>query len=647
MHTKLLAAALLTAGLVSAPAHATSPFPNQSVLWSRDQTNFGAAVAIAPVSGDTIAVFDSNFAIPIDDTVFVYQFINGAWTEVARLTPDNEGIIGGAFPNVVVSDDGSFIALALPSVIDVFQKPAGGWKDMPETAQLSVASSSFRSFTTSYMGANGTDIAAVFETTSLIGEIAVFTKPAAGWKSTSSPDAILTQGFNGAIDTVDISMAVSDGLIVVPAGSPSVDIAYIYGKPVSGWTGNGPDTSLISSFGIAGIALSDSTLALSGGNSIKIFQGPSWSTTVATLSSSTAPSLSLDNLLTESPNLVVAGNTGDDSVYGYQKPSLGWADATDADFTITAASRVLALAATDSTVVLGSGAETCPTGLPGTVGALGTTLLCPLVYAYDSGAVTAQTADLLAAPAVEHGAAFVGKPFDLTYAISNAGTASADNVQTIIPLPSVITGVHAVTSQGSCVDQTTQLVCNLGSIAASASAAITISAVAPTKAQTLSQGVTTTTTSPERSIRDGTKPLTYRVDTPPVADQLSISVFAGVAKLQEMAASDADHDKLTYRVVTQPAHGTVTVETNSVRQNSYFVTMSSTFLGQDSFRYVANDGFIDSNVAKVSITVTAPPPPPTAHPPLISTHAGGFGVVLDLFMLMMLALRQRWFSAPL
>ncbi len=65
---------------------------------------------------------------------------------------------------------------------------------------------------------------------------------------------------------------------------------------------------------------------------------------------------------------------------------------------------------------------------------------------------------------------------------------------------------------------------------------------------------------------------------------------------------DVDHDDLTAMVVSSPAHGTVTLNANG----SFTYTPAANYSGPDSFTYKANDGTADSNVATVSITVTAP-----------------------------------------
>src|SRR5262249_28767132 len=65
--------------------------------------------------------------------------------------------------------------------------------------------------------------------------------------------------------------------------------------------------------------------------------------------------------------------------------------------------------------------------------------------------------------------------------------------------------------------------------------------------------------------------------------------------------TDADGDPLTAVFVAGPGHGTVTLNSNG----SFTSTPTANYNGPDSFTYKANDGKADSNVATVSITVTA------------------------------------------
>ncbi|MEK7325430.1 MAG: Ig-like domain-containing protein, partial [Chloroflexota bacterium] len=64
---------------------------------------------------------------------------------------------------------------------------------------------------------------------------------------------------------------------------------------------------------------------------------------------------------------------------------------------------------------------------------------------------------------------------------------------------------------------------------------------------------------------------------------------------------DADDDTLTAILVDAPAHGTVTLNADG----SFTYTPASGFSGTDTFTYKANDGFVDSNIAAVTITVNS------------------------------------------
>ena len=72
--------------------------------------------------------------------------------------------------------------------------------------------------------------------------------------------------------------------------------------------------------------------------------------------------------------------------------------------------------------------------------------------------------------------------------------------------------------------------------------------------------------------------------------------------------TDVDGNPLTAVKVTDPANGAVTVNADG----SFTYTPNLNFNGADSFTYKANDGTADSNVATVTLTVTAVNDAPTA-----------------------------------
>jgi VCBS repeat-containing protein len=102
-------------------------------------------------------------------------------------------------------------------------------------------------------------------------------------------------------------------------------------------------------------------------------------------------------------------------------------------------------------------------------------------------------------------------------------------------------------------------------------------------------------------------------DTPPVAVNNAYSVNEDTT-LNVTAPgvlgndSDGDLDPLTAVKVTDPAHGSVTLNANG----SFSYTPAANYFGSDSFTYRANDGTLNSTDATVTITVNSVNDPPVA-----------------------------------
>ncbi|NLS95344.1 MAG: tandem-95 repeat protein, partial [Planctomycetaceae bacterium] len=99
--------------------------------------------------------------------------------------------------------------------------------------------------------------------------------------------------------------------------------------------------------------------------------------------------------------------------------------------------------------------------------------------------------------------------------------------------------------------------------------------------------------------------VTIKVNAVPVAagDSFSVNEDAvltvSVANGVLVNDTDADSDTLTPTVVTQPAHGTVSMNANG----TFTYTPAANYHGTDSFTYKVNDGTADSADATVTITV--------------------------------------------
>jgi gliding motility-associated-like protein len=71
--------------------------------------------------------------------------------------------------------------------------------------------------------------------------------------------------------------------------------------------------------------------------------------------------------------------------------------------------------------------------------------------------------------------------------------------------------------------------------------------------------------------------------------------------------TDADGDPVTYTIIRQPDHGTLSVTGTVVEY-----TPALDYVGADNFQFTGNDGTFDSNAGTVSITVNAVNDPPVA-----------------------------------
>ncbi|MCX6903905.1 MAG: PKD domain-containing protein, partial [Verrucomicrobia bacterium] len=89
-------------------------------------------------------------------------------------------------------------------------------------------------------------------------------------------------------------------------------------------------------------------------------------------------------------------------------------------------------------------------------------------------------------------------------------------------------------------------------------------------------------------------------NTPPVVSNVSTNTLNGATVA--MTLPGASTKPLTFRVVSQPAHGTMGVKSNVA---TYFADPG--YVGTDGFTFAANDGFSDSNLGSGTVNVTQGP----------------------------------------
>jgi VCBS repeat-containing protein len=103
-------------------------------------------------------------------------------------------------------------------------------------------------------------------------------------------------------------------------------------------------------------------------------------------------------------------------------------------------------------------------------------------------------------------------------------------------------------------------------------------------------------------------------NTAPVASGAAETVSEDTAKTITLSATDAEGNALTYAIVANPSHGTVTLSGNIAEY-----TAAANYNGADSFTFKANDGTADSNVATVSLTVSPVNDTPAADSQTVTT----------------------------
>lgn len=86
----------------------------------------------------------------------------------------------------------------------------------------------------------------------------------------------------------------------------------------------------------------------------------------------------------------------------------------------------------------------------------------------------------------------------------------------------------------------------------------------------------------------------------PIAASDSVTTPEDTTKAVILQAEDDDNDPLTYTIIASPLHGTL-----SGSGTNWTYTPHANYFGSDSFKFIANDGTGDSNLATISINVTS------------------------------------------
>jgi hypothetical protein len=333
---------------------------------------FGSSVAI---SGDTIVVGQPtwrDYGYTQPGAAYVFERPAGGWadaTQTAKLTP-SDGAASTGFGGAVALDDEAIVVGAPRSgtyqgSVYVFSRPAGGWTDATETTRLTASDAGDYNYF-GYAVALRDDTLVVAAPFGLIGNIQgagkvyVYTRGASGWGSVTET-AQLSPSHRANGDAFGTAMALSDDTLVI--GAPNIyqeanGAVDVFTRPPGGWTSATETATLTASDGATGdylgggVAVDGDTIVAGaadddiGANTdqgsayVFVRPGGGWvnATQTAKLTASdgaahdslgAAVAFAGDRIAVGAPFAEVDGLQYTGAAYVFDKPTTGWADATE------------------------------------------------------------------------------------------------------------------------------------------------------------------------------------------------------------------------------------------------------------------------------------------------------------------------------
>jgi hypothetical protein len=182
---------------------------------------------------------DRQLLLKVDDSTARYPVVVDPWIQRANLTA-SDGQSGDALgSSIAVSADTVVVGAPTsgPSqgAVYVFVKPASGWKNMTQVAKLTASDATFDDELGFVVDIQGDTIVAgapVVGFNNKPGAVYVFVKPAGGWKDMTQTAELLPSDAQ-SIDQLGWSVSISGNTVV--SGAIGDGKVYIFVKPVRGW----------------------------------------------------------------------------------------------------------------------------------------------------------------------------------------------------------------------------------------------------------------------------------------------------------------------------------------------------------------------------------------------------------------------------
>jgi FG-GAP repeat/Putative Ig domain len=220
---------------------------------------FGFAVAI---SGDTIVV-GAPSANNGKGAAYVFVKPAGGWTtmETPTATLTDSALTENAELGSAVAISGNTIVIGAPGAkidnrsnqgqVAVFVKPGSGWADTATpTARLTDGNGAANDQFGFAVAIDGDDVViGTPDASQKKGKVHVFEKPGAGWNTSATPTAILTEKDSAANDRFGFTVAISGDTIVTGAyghnigGKTDQGSAYVFVSPGGNWVSSDTPTA--------------------------------------------------------------------------------------------------------------------------------------------------------------------------------------------------------------------------------------------------------------------------------------------------------------------------------------------------------------------------------------------------------------------
>jgi hypothetical protein len=572
------------------------------------QSSFGADVAI---SGNTAFVTNSGEDVNgngYQGAVYVYNKVNGAWV-LSQMLVASDGADGDGFGTTVAVDGdtaviGAYVATVNGSLLQgkayVFARVDGQWK---QTQEL-VAGDGGLFYLFGYsVAVNGDTILVGASGANAVQGVAyVFVKSNGTWQQVQK----LTASDGQAGDAFGSTLAIEGSTAIVTAnnapGGDGDGVAYVFTKSNGSWEQTQKlEGSVAGGYFGSKVAMDGNTAFIGASGfyadspvpgAVYVFNNSdgTWvQSQVLTASDGLPGDLFGSGVAIHGKTALIGASVflgAPGAAYLFKKSAGVWTQVRE--FTVgdatTDDSYGAGVALSETDLLIGaSGAPANGASKQGVA----------YFYSHSDLGLAVNAVDL-----VKDNATFVSK----TVVTNQADSTSAPVVITVA-VPAAASFLSATASQGDCSQDTGVVTCHLRQIEGNAG---TATADVTLKATGGAGTVIRNTASVANAVPGLVAASNTTVNTPPVAQDAHVETQAGQPVEGQLGASGPEGLALTFSVVTPPAHGEVTL--SDANKGLYTYTPDAGYAAGDSFTFKANDGYADSNVATVTISVVNEPP---------------------------------------